>query len=85
MLVRDTLSYPAGIPHPPLFRWRLIGGTDNAPAIAPRTGRPPLNRKPAPVRLSPEVLARIDEVIGNYGHSAFIREAVKRELQWRGK
>jgi predicted DNA-binding protein len=47
-------------------------------------GRPPLNLKPVPIRLAPEVLARIDAVAGNYGRAAFIREAVERELKRRG-
>ena len=46
-------------------------------------GRPPLNLKPVPVRFSPEVLARIDAIAGNYGRPAFIREAVERELERR--
>jgi len=48
-------------------------------------GRPPLNLKPVPIRLSPEVLARIDAIAGNYGRPAFIREAVERELERRGR
>jgi len=46
-------------------------------------GRPPLNMKPTPVRLSAETLARIDEVAGNYGRAKFIREAVEAELKRR--
>ncbi len=58
--------------------------TATAPATEPRMGRPPLNLKPVPIRLSPEVLARIDAIAGNYGRPAFIREAVERELERRG-
>jgi len=54
--------------------------TEPAPATEPRMGRPPLNLKPVPIRLSPEVLARIDAIAGNYGRPAFIREAVDEKL-----
>lgn len=50
---------------------------------APRMGRPPLNLKAVPIRLAPDVLARIDAIAGTYGRPAFIREAVERELQRR--
>jgi len=46
-------------------------------------GRPPLNMKPTPVRLSAETLNRIDAVAGNYGRAKFIREAVEAELKRR--
>jgi predicted transcriptional regulator len=46
-------------------------------------GRPPLNLKAVPIRLAPDVLARIDAIAGTYGRPAFIREAVERELQRR--
>ena len=48
-------------------------------------GRPPLNLTRVPVRLSPETLARIDALVSTYGRAAFIREAVERELERRGK
>lgn len=48
-------------------------------------GRPPLNLKPVPIRLSPEVLARIDAIAGNYGRPGFIREAVDEKLAREGQ
>lgn len=61
----------------------------------PKMGRPPLNLTPVPVRLSPEVLARIEAIAGKYGRPKFIRaaveeklardEAVERELERRAK
>jgi len=54
-------------------------------AKAPRMGRPPLNLKPVPVRLSQETLDRIEAIAGRYGRPAFIREAVERELERRAK
>lgn len=46
-------------------------------------GRPPLHLKPVPVRLSPEAIKRIDELVGTYGRAGFIREAVEAELARR--
>lgn len=48
-------------------------------------GRPPLGMKPTPVRIAPEVIERIDGLVGTYGRAAFIREAVERELKRREK
>ena len=48
-----------------------------------RMGRPPLNMKVMPVRLPPEVIERVDALVGKYGRAAFIREAVERELERR--
>ena len=50
---------------------------------APKMGRPPLNVKPTVVRLSQEVIDRIDAVAGPNQRAAFIREAVDRELERR--
>jgi predicted transcriptional regulator len=33
-----------------------------------------------PVRLSPEVLARIEKIAGRYGRPKFIRQAVEEKL-----
>ena len=45
----------------------------------PRMGRPSLGVKYTAIRLSPEVLARIDAIMGAPGkRSDFIREAVER-------
>lgn len=48
-------------------------------------GRPPLNMKVIPVRLPPEVIEQVDELVGTYGRAKFIREAVERELERREK
>lgn len=53
--------------------------------MAPRMGRPPLGLKPTLVRLSPDALARIDEIAGANRRAEFIREAVERELARREK
>lgn len=55
------------------------------PATNTRMGRKPLNMKPTQVRLSPEALARIDELVGTYGRASFIREAIEAELKRREK
>lgn len=47
-----------------------------------RMGRPPIGKFTA-VRLSPEMLARIDALVGPGKRAAFIREAVERELERR--
>ena len=52
---------------------------------AARMGRPSLGVKFTAIRLSPEVLARIDALAGVGKRSEFIREAVERELERRGK
>jgi metal-responsive CopG/Arc/MetJ family transcriptional regulator len=53
---------------------------------AARMGRPSLGVKFTAIRLSPEVLARIDAIMGAPGkRSEFIREAVERELERRSK
>lgn len=54
-----------------------------ATAKRPRMGRPPLNMKIVPVRLPPEVVAKVDALVGTYGRAKFIREAVERELERR--
>lgn len=48
-------------------------------------GRPPMNMKVLNVRLPPEVVERIDELVGAYRRPQFIREAVENELQRREK
>ena len=49
-----------------------------------RMGRKPMGVKYTAIRLAPEMLARIDVVMGGPGkRSEFIREAVERELQRR--
>jgi predicted DNA-binding protein len=50
----------------------------------PRMGRPAIGKFTA-VRLSPEMLARIDALTGPGKRAEFIREAVERELQRREK
>lgn len=52
---------------------------------AARMGRPSLGVKFTAIRLSPEVLARIDALAGKGRRSEFIREAVERELERRSK
>jgi hypothetical protein len=48
-------------------------------------GRPPLNIRPITVRLSSEVLKRIEALVGPRRIAEFIREAVERELKRREK
>jgi metal-responsive CopG/Arc/MetJ family transcriptional regulator len=49
-------------------------------------GRPPLGVKYTAIRLSPEMLARIDEAMGGKGQrSAFIRSAVEEKLARKEK
>ncbi len=52
-------------------------------------GRPPLNMKPTPVRIAPEMLAEIDAHVGTYGRAKFIRDAIaeklEREMRARGE
>lgn len=43
-------------------------------------GRPPLNLTRLHVNLSAEDLARIDDVVGTYGRSKFIRDAIRLQL-----
>jgi len=43
-------------------------------------GRPPLNVKPIMVRLSAEVIARIEAVAGKRRIAQFLREAAEAEL-----
>lgn len=51
----------------------------------PRMGRPPLNVKETKVRLTDEQRSRIEALVGTYGMSKFIREAIDRELERREK
>ena len=51
-------------------------------ASSPRMGRPPIGKFTA-VRLSPEMLARIDALTGPGKRAEFIRVAVEAELQRR--
>ena len=53
-------------------------------ATPPRMGRPPIGKFTA-VRLSAEMLARIDALAGPRYRAAFIRDAVERELARRGQ
>ena len=46
-------------------------------------GRPPLELKVVTVRLSEDMKARIEKLVGNYRVAAFIREAVENELARR--
>lgn len=48
-------------------------------------GRPPMHMKIVPVRLPPEVIEKVDGLVGQYGRAQFIREAVERELERREK
>ncbi len=43
-------------------------------------GRPPLNVRPTVVRLSVEMIARIEAVAGKHRMSQFLREAAEAEL-----
>jgi metal-responsive CopG/Arc/MetJ family transcriptional regulator len=54
-------------------------------AMAPRMGRRPTGVKEYKVQLDPNAIEKVDALVGTYGRSAFIREAVERELQRREK
>lgn len=43
-------------------------------------GRPPLNLTRLHLHLAPEDLRRIDDVVGTYGRSKFIRDAIRLQL-----
>ena len=43
-------------------------------------GRPPLNLRNFNVRLKQGTAERIDRLVGNYGRTAFVREAVEEKL-----
>ena len=51
------------------------------PATPRPMGRPPLGMKPTPVRIAPEVLERIDALVGTYGRAKFIRDAIAEKLE----
>lgn len=53
-------------------------------ASSPRMGRPPIGKFTA-VRLSDDMLARIDALAAKGKRADFIREAVERELERREK
>ncbi len=62
-----------------------MSGVGHAATARPM-GRPPLNMKPTPVRIAPEMLAAIDEQVGTYGRARFIRDAIAEKLKReRGK
>jgi hypothetical protein len=67
-------------------RQRLFGGgmkdfpTSQRPAKTSRMGRPPLNVKVTAVRLTVEMMARIEAVAGKHRMSQFLREAAEAEL-----
>ncbi|WP_426387506.1 hypothetical protein [Sphingobium sp. R-21] len=46
-------------------------------------GRPPLGMKPTTIRLSTDMIHRIEALVGNRRLALFIREAVENELQRR--
>jgi len=50
-----------------------------------RMGRPPLDVKPMPVRLTAEAKQRIIDLVGKNRIAAFIREAIDNELKRREK
>ena len=43
-------------------------------------GRPKLNLKQVGVQLTPEILDRIDALVGGHHRSKFIRQAIENEL-----
>jgi len=53
----------------------------------PRMGRPPLSKKsvttPVLIRLTEDVVTRIDELAGPNKRGEFIREAIDREIKRR--
>lgn len=53
------------------------------PDTPTKMGRPTLNVKETKVYLTDDLMARIKAVVGTYGMSKFIREAVERELERR--
>ncbi len=52
-------------------------------SISGRIGRPSLNVRPTIVRLSKEMVKRIEGLVGKGRMAEFIREAVERELKRR--
>jgi hypothetical protein len=54
--------------------------TSQRPAKTSRMGRPPLNVKVTAVRLTVEMMARIEAVAGKHRMSQFLREAAEAEL-----
>ncbi len=55
--------------------------TDLTPPInPPRMGRPPLKVKEVTVRLSERAPERIRKLVGTYGLSGYVREAVDEKL-----
>lgn len=46
-------------------------------------GRPPLNMTPTLVRFPDEILARVDNLVGQNQRAKFIREAVQAEVEKR--
>lgn len=63
----------------------MLALADNQISHSHRTmGRPPIRVKATLVRLSPDVLARIDALVGPNKRAAFLREAAERELERRG-
>ena len=51
-----------------------------APATPRSMGRRAMDLQQLQVRIAPDDVKRIDALVGNYGRSQFIREAVAREL-----
>ena len=51
--------------------------------IGSRMGRPTLNVRETKVYLTDDLIDRVKALVGTYGMSKFIREAVERELERR--
>ena len=63
----------------------MVDSTQKKITVSPaRMGRPPIGKFTA-VRLSPDMLDRIDQLAGPGKRAAFIRDAVERELLRREK
>lgn len=60
----------------------VAAGDEPGPRVA-GAGRPRGNAKPTHVRLPPEAMRQIDEIVGKYGRAQFIREAIEEELDRR--
>lgn len=75
----NDVVYTINVKGTVFLRQEQTGGTRRS------MGRPPLKMKIVPVRLPPEVVEKVDALVGTYGRAQFIREAVERELKRRNE
>lgn len=50
------------------------------PVMRPRMGRPPLGVRATTIRLSVQIIARIERLVGPNRLATFVREAVEEKL-----